>query len=59
MNRKPPLVLGNYSEELKALVLQMLDFEPHQRPSVHKILEMPLIKRHLTQTLEKTIHLCD
>lgn len=59
MNRKPPLIHGNYSEELKALVLQMLDFEPHRRPSVHKILEMPLIKRHLTQTLEKTINLYD
>ena len=51
MTRKPPVVHGNYSEELKALVLEMLDFEPQRRPSVHKILEMPIIKRHLTQTL--------
>jgi hypothetical protein len=51
MTRKPPVVHGNYSEELKALVLEMLDFEPQRRPSVHKILEMPIIKRQLTQTL--------
>ena len=37
----------------------MLDFEPQRRPSVHKILEMPFIKKHLCQTLEKTISLYD
>ena len=51
MARKVPIISGNYSPELKKLVHQLLDFEPQNRPSVHKILENPLIKQHMSHTL--------
>lgn len=37
----------------------MLDLQPEKRPSVHKILEKPLIKKHMSQILNKTINLHD
>ena len=54
--KKLPPVTGNYSKELKELVLRLLDFEATRRPSVHKILETGLIKSRIEPTLEKTIN---
>ena len=59
MSKKLPIIHSNCSEDLKALIYSMLDFEPQKRPSVHKILDIPFIKKHLCQTLEKTINLYD
>lgn len=59
MSKKIPIIHSNCSEDLKALIYSMLDFEPQKRPSVHKILDIPFIKKHLCQTLEKTINLYD
>lgn len=54
-----PILCGNYSFELQALVVEMLDSQPERRPSVHKILDKPFIKKHLGQILENTISLHD
>jgi serine/threonine protein kinase len=59
LTQKIPPILGNYSHELKALVAEMLDVEAQNRPSVHKILEKPFIKKYFCKTLEKTINLYD
>lgn len=59
MSKKLPVIHSSCSEDLKALIYSMLDFEPQKRPSVHKILDIPFIKKHLCQTLEKTINLYD
>jgi hypothetical protein len=37
----------------------MLDVEAQNRPSAHKILEKPFIKKYFSKTLEKTINLYD
>ncbi len=48
-------IKGNYSEDIKDLVAELLNKEPQHRPSVQKILEKDFIKRRISSTLSKTI----
>ena len=51
LTQKIPPISGNYSPELKSLVQEMLNYEAQKRPSVHKILEKPFIKKYFCKTL--------
>lgn len=55
-NKKFEPIQGDYSDDLKQLAYSLLSFEPKERPSVHKILEVPFIKKHLPQVLENSIN---
>lgn len=46
---------GNFSDEIKELIGELLHKEPQHRPSVHKILEKEFIKRRISATLSKTL----
>ena len=59
LTQKVPPIHEPCSSALKGLVEEMLHKEPSKRPSVHKILEMPFLKKYYSKTLEKTINLYD
>ena len=46
---------GHYSNELKNIVKEMLQINPQDRPSVHSILEKPIIKKNLENVLNNTL----
>ena len=50
-----PPISGNYSNELKDLVSAMLSLQPHNRPSVHSILQLDFIKKKVNEVLEGTL----
>ena len=50
-----PPITGNYSAELKNLVRDMLSLQPHNRPSVHSILQLDFIKKKVNNVLEETL----
>ena len=58
-HQKMAPIPGSYSQELKELAGEMLSRDAQLRPSVHKILEKPFIKKYFSKTLEKTINLYD
>ena len=59
LTQKVAPVQEAYSKDWKGLLDEMLQKEPQKRPSVHKILEKPFLKKYFSITLEKTIHLYD
>lgn len=50
-----PPITGNYCQELKDLVSAMLSLQPHNRPSVHSILQLDFIKKKVNDVLEGTL----
>lgn len=48
-------VTGSYSPELKRLIKQCLTVVPSNRPTVNKILDMPLIQNRIKTYLSRSI----
>ena len=49
----PPLPEHEYSDDLSSLVQSMLSRDAAQRPSVHQILRLAYIKRHIRVFLDR------
>ena len=50
-----PAIPSNYSEDVKALVSDLLTKDPSKRPSIRQILEKPFLKSRINNLIAKTV----
>ena len=51
----PPINVGNFSRELKTLILNLLQVDQRKRPSIDSILQKPILFKYLPSEMQEKI----